>query len=127
MTYVVTENCIQCKFTDCVDICPVDAFYEGPNFLVISPAECIDCNACVAECPAEAIYADDRLPPGQEHFIKLNEELSEKWPNLSRKKPALPEAEKWNGKLGKIALLEIPDNERSNRAGKASEAFTSTI
>jgi ferredoxin len=76
MTYVVTEACIKCKYTDCVDVCPVDCFHEGPNFLVIDPEECIDCTLCVAECPAEAIFAEDDVPKGQEHFIALNAELA---------------------------------------------------
>src|SRR5512135_1160884 len=80
MTYVVTENCIKCKYTDCVDVCPVDCFREGPNFLVIDPDECIDCTLCVAECPAEAIYAEDDVPENQRHFIALNAELAKAWP-----------------------------------------------
>ena len=72
MTYVVTENCIQCKFTDCVDVCPVDCFVEGPNFLAINPDECIDCTLCVAECPAEAIFAEDDVPADQQEYIALN-------------------------------------------------------
>ena len=80
MTYVVGEGCIACKYTDCVEVCPVDCFHEGPNFLVIDPEECIDCSLCEPECPAEAIYAEDDLPSDQSHFLKLNEELSEEWP-----------------------------------------------
>ena len=72
MAYVVTDNCIKCKYTDCVDVCPVDCFHEGPNFLVIDPEECIDCTLCEPECPAEAIYAEDDVPAGQENFIELN-------------------------------------------------------
>src|SRR3989304_4179956 len=79
MTYVVTESCIKCKYTDCVDVCPVDCFREGPNCLVIDPDECIDCTLCVAECPVEAIYAEDDLPKEQRHFTGLNAELSKKW------------------------------------------------
>ena len=75
MTYVVTESCIRCKYTDCVDVCPVDCFREGENFLAIDPDECIDCTLCVAECPVEAIFAEDDVPAGQEHFIALNAEL----------------------------------------------------
>jgi ferredoxin len=80
MTFVVTENCIQCKYTDCVEVCPVDCFYEGPNFLVIHPDECIDCALCEPECPAEAIFSEDELPDGQEAFIEINAEMSEVWP-----------------------------------------------
>ncbi len=76
MTYVVTEPCIKCKYTDCVDVCPVDCFREGPNFLVIDPDECIDCTLCVAECPVEAIFAEDDVPDAQKRFIALNAELA---------------------------------------------------
>src|SRR5690349_24604071 len=72
MTYVVTESCIRCKYTDCVDVCPVDCFREGPNFLVIDPDECIDCTLCVAECPVEAIFAEDDVPEDQQAFKALN-------------------------------------------------------
>lgn len=106
MTFVVTENCIKCKFTDCVDVCPVDCFHEGPNMLVIDPEECIDCTLCEPECPVEAIYAEDELPEGQENFIELNKELSESWPVITEVKEPPPEAEDWNGKPGKINLLE---------------------
>ena len=106
MTYVVTENCIKCKYTDCVDVCPVDCFHEGPNFLVINPEECIDCTLCVPECPAEAIFAEDDLPADQAQFIDLNEELSQKWPVISARKDPLEGADDWNGKEGKADLLE---------------------
>jgi len=106
MTYVVTENCIKCKFTDCVDVCPVDCFHEGPNFLVIDPEECIDCTLCVPECPADAIYADDELPEEMEHFTELNAELSEKWPVISEIKKAPEDAEEWNGVSDKLQYLE---------------------
>lgn len=106
MTYVVTDNCIRCKYTDCVDVCPVDCFHEGPNFLVIDPDECIDCTLCVPECPAEAIFADDELPSGQESFLELNAELAKKWPVLSEKKTALPDAEEWDGVAEKLKYLE---------------------
>ena len=106
MTFVVTENCIKCKYTDCVDVCPVDCFHEGPNFLVIDPEECIDCTLCEPECPAEAIYSEDELPEDQQHFLQLNEELSQKWPVLDEKKEPLPDAEEWDGKPFKLAKLE---------------------
>ncbi|MBT5330750.1 MAG: ferredoxin family protein [Porticoccaceae bacterium] len=106
MTFIVGENCIKCKFTDCVEVCPVDCFYEGPNFLVIHPDECIDCALCEPECPAEAIYSEDEVPADQEVFIELNAELADVWPNITQKKDELPEAEEWNGKAGKIELLE---------------------
>lgn len=106
MTYVVSEPCIKCKYTDCVDVCPVDCFREGPNFLVIDPDECIDCTLCVAECPVNAIYAEDDLPAEQHHFIALNAELSKKWKPIIEKKDALPDADEWSGVKDKLNLLE---------------------
>ena len=106
MTYVVTENCIRCKYTDCVDVCPVEAFHEGPNFLVINPDECIDCDVCIPECPAEAIFAEDDLPPEMENFIEINAELVTQWPVITEKKDPLPDAEEWNGVKGKLKYLE---------------------
>ncbi|NBR98331.1 MAG: ferredoxin family protein, partial [Betaproteobacteria bacterium] len=92
MTYVVTEGCIKCKFTDCVDVCPVDCFREGPNFLVIDPDECIDCTLCVAECPAEAIFAEDDVPADQQDFIELNAELAQHWKPIIESKAAMTDA-----------------------------------
>jgi ferredoxin len=106
MAFVVTENCIKCKFTDCVDVCPVDCFHEGPNFLVIDPDECIDCTLCEPECPAGAIFSEDELPAGQEQFVELNAELAKIWPTITDVKDASPDAEEWNGKPGKLELLE---------------------
>ncbi len=106
MTFVVTDNCIRCKYTDCVEVCPVDCFYEGPNFLVINPDECIDCALCEPECPANAIFSEDEIPAGQEEFLAINEELSGIWPNITEKKDPLPEYEKWDGVSGKIQYLE---------------------
>ncbi len=106
MTYVVAENCIRCKYTDCVTVCPVDAFHEGPNFLVINPEECIDCDLCVPECPAEAIFAEDDLPADQQQFIEINAELAKTWPVINEQKEPLPDAEKWNGMKGKLQYLE---------------------
>jgi len=106
MTYVVTENCIKCKYTDCVEVCPVDCFHVGPNFLVIDPDECIDCTLCEPECPAEAIFAEDDLPEGQEKFLPLNEELSRIWPVITEIIPAPEDADEWNGKPNKLELLE---------------------
>lgn len=106
MTHVVTEACIKCRYTDCVDVCPVDCFHAGPNFLVINPDECIDCAVCVAECPAGAIYAEEDLPEGQEIFIQLNAELSQQWEVISSNEGSLPDAEEWKDKTGKLALLE---------------------
>lgn len=106
MTFVVTENCIKCKYTDCVEVCPVDCFHEGPNFLVIDPEECIDCTLCEPECPAEAIFADDDLPEEQHHFLQLNAELAEHWPVITEKKEPPADAEEWDGKPDKLDLLE---------------------
>lgn len=106
MAYVVTENCILCKYTDCVEVCPVDCFHEGPNFLVIDPDECIDCTLCVPECPVNAIFAEDDLPEDQKHFIALNAELAKKWPVITEKKDPLPEAAKWENVPGKLKYLE---------------------
>src|SRR6056300_1393094 len=98
MTFVVTENCIKCKYTDCVEVCPVDCFHIGPNFMVIDPDECIDCTLCEPECPAEAIFAEDELPEGMENYIELNEELSREWPVITEQIDALPDAAEWDGK-----------------------------
>ncbi len=106
MTFVVTENCIKCKYTDCVDVCPVDCFHVGPNFLVIDPEECIDCTLCEPECPAEAIFSEDDLPDNQSEFLKINEELSLVWPVISEKTEPPEDAADWDGKTGKISLLE---------------------
>jgi len=90
MTFVVTENCIKCKYTDCVEVCPVDCFHEGPNMLVIDPDECIDCTLCEPECPAEAIFSEEELPDGQQAFKALNAELAKQWPVITEKKDTRP-------------------------------------
>ena len=105
MTYVVTENCIQCKYTDCVDVCPVDCFVEGPNFLAIDPEECIDCTLCVAECPVEAIFAEDDVPEDQQEFIEINARLAKVWPIISQRKDPLPDADKFASETNKRELL----------------------
>ncbi len=106
MTFVVTESCIKCKYTDCVEVCPVDCFHEGPNFLVIDPEECIDCTLCEPECPVEAIYAEDDLPEGQEAFLQINAELSERWPVITEIKDPPPDAKDWEEVKDKRHLLE---------------------
>jgi ferredoxin len=106
MTYVVTESCIRCKYTDCVDVCPVDCFREGPNFLVIDPDECIDCTLCVAECPVEAIFAEDDVPPAQQQFIAMNAELAKAWKPIIERKPAPPDADEWKDVPDKLKYLE---------------------
>ncbi|KMO38571.1 ferredoxin FdxA [Methylobacterium aquaticum] len=100
MTYVVTENCIKCKYMDCVEVCPVDCFYEGENMLVIQPDECIDCGVCEPECPAEAIKPDTE--PGLESWLKLNADMAKSWPNITQKKAAPADAKEWDGKTGKF-------------------------
>jgi ferredoxin len=105
MTYVVTESCIKCKYTDCVEVCPVDCFYEGPEFLVIHPDECIDCGLCEPECPIEAIFADDELPKDQIEFIEINLKLSEVFENITEAKKPLPEAEKYKDVKNKREFL----------------------
>ena len=106
MTYAVTENCIKCKYTDCVEVCPVDCFHEGPNFLVIDPQECIDCALCVPTCPVNAIFSEEDLPEDQRRFLDVNAELAERWPIITVKKDALPDADDWKDKPGKFELLE---------------------
>jgi len=106
MAFVVGDNCIKCKFTDCVEVCPVDCFYEGPNFLVINPDECIDCALCEPECPAEAIFEEDDLPEDQKEFIELNAKLSLEWPNITEMKAPPDDADDWNGVKNKLKHLE---------------------
>ncbi|MCC2651601.1 MAG: ferredoxin [Microvirga sp.] len=100
MTYVVTENCIKCKYMDCVEVCPVDCFYEGENMLVIHPDECIDCGVCEPECPAEAIKPD--AEPGLEQWLKLNADMAKSWPNITLKKDAPADAKEFDGVAGKF-------------------------
>ena len=103
MTYLVTENCIKCKYQDCVEVCPVDCFYEGENFLVIHPDECIDCGVCEPECPAEAIVPDTE--PDMEKWLVINTKFAEAWPNISRKGEAPADADEWKDKPGKLEML----------------------
>ena len=101
MTYIVTENCIKCKYMDCVEVCPVDCFYEGENMLVIHPDECIDCGVCEPECPAEAIKPDTE--PGLDEWLKINTELAEKWPNITIKREPPADAKEHDGEPDKKA------------------------
>ncbi|BBA36037.1 4Fe-4S ferredoxin iron-sulfur binding domain-containing protein [Methylocaldum marinum] len=107
MTYVVTENCIRCKYTDCVEVCPVDCFHEGENFLVIDPEECIDCTLCAAECPVGAIFGEDELPPEYAGYKALNAELAKTWPLISAAKAPLPDAGEWADRPGKREHLVL--------------------
>lgn len=105
MTHVVTEACIRCKYTDCVDVCPVDCFREGPNFLAIDPDECIDCAVCIPECPVNAILPEEDVPGDQQHYIKLNADLAKNWPSITKRKASLPDAEEWKDRTGKLPEL----------------------
>lgn len=105
MTFVVTENCIRCKYTDCVEVCPVDCFHEGPNMLVINPDECIDCALCEPECPAEAIFSEDDLPEKFQNFLEINEQKAKDWPVLTTHKDN-PDAAQWDGVEDKLQYLE---------------------
>ena len=107
-THIVTDNCIKCKYTDCVSVCPVDCFYEGPNFLAINADECINCGVCVPVCPAQAIMRtnDNRPDVDLRFWFELNQRLSQKWPNINKQKDPLPDAADLDGKANKIDMLE---------------------
>ena len=106
MTHIVTESCIKCRYTDCVDVCPVDCFRAGPNFLVIDPDECIDCAVCIPECPVDAIYAEEDVPEDQKDFIDINAELSKEWPSITRAEEKADDADEWADIDDKRNLLE---------------------
>ena len=106
MTFIVNDKCIKCKYTDCVEVCPVDCFHEGPNFLVIDPDECIDCTLCEPECPVDAIVSEDDLADTDQHFLALNAELSREWPVITEKKDAPEDAADWEGVADKLQYLE---------------------
>ena len=106
MTFVVTESCIKCTYTDCVEVCPVDCFHEGPNFLVINPEECIDCAMCEPECPVDAILSEDDLPEDQTEFLEINEELSTQWPVLTVRKDPPDDAAEWEEVKDKRQYLD---------------------
>jgi ferredoxin len=106
MTHVVTESCIKCKYTDCVDVCPVDCFHEGPNMLVIDPDECIDCAVCIPECPVNAIYAEEDVPEGQRDFTALNADLARAWPVITDRKDPPPDADSFKDVKDKLGYLE---------------------
>ncbi|MEO8136837.1 MAG: ferredoxin FdxA [Betaproteobacteria bacterium] len=106
MTHIVTDSCIRCKYMDCVEVCPVDCFHEGPDFLVINPDECIDCAVCIPECPVDAIYVDNELPTEMAHFLDLNRKLSQQWPVITERKEPPPDADQWKDVTNKLAGLE---------------------
>ena len=106
MTFVVTEACIKCKYMDCVEVCPVDCFHEGPNMLVINPDECIDCTLCEPECPVDAILSEDELSDDQQKFLQINIELSEKWPVIVEIKDVPTDADEWVDVKDKLEYLE---------------------
>jgi ferredoxin len=106
MTYVVTESCIRCKYMDCVEVCPVDCFYEGENMLVIHPDECIDCGVCEPECPVEAIVPDTE--DGLDKWLELNREYSEKWPNITKKGEGPGDADTYAKEAGKFEKFFSP-------------------
>ena len=106
MPFIVIESCIKCKYTDCVEVCPVDCFHEGPNMLVIDPDECIDCTLCEPECPVEAIMSEDDVDESQQEFIALNAELSREWPVIAEMKDAPADADDWKEVKDKLKHLE---------------------
>ena len=105
MPFVVTEKCIKCRYTDCVEVCPVNCFYEGENMVVINPDECIDCGVCEPECPIEAIKSDEELAPGEEHWLEINAKYSATWPNITKSKGPLEGADDMAEKADKEPLL----------------------
>ena len=105
MTYVVTESCIRCRYTDCVEVCPVDCFHGGEHMLVINPEECIDCNLCVSHCPVNAIFAEDDVPEDQEEFIELNAKFAQTWPVINEQEAAPTDAKDWEAVKNKRSLL----------------------
>ena len=107
MTYVVTENCIRCKYMDCVEVCPVDCFYEGTNMLAIQPDECIDCGVCVPECPAEAIQPDTE--PNLDQWLALNAQYAQVWPNITKRKEAPADSKEWDGAPNKFEQFFNPE------------------
>ena len=108
MTHVVTEACIHCKYTDCVAVCPVECFHEGPNFLVIDPGACIDCGVCIPECPVEAIVDEKELADHQREYLSLNARLAKAWPLITTSHEPLPQADAYAGHTDKRALLQAP-------------------
>ena len=114
MTFLVTEPCIKCKYTDCVEVCPVDCFHEGPNMLVIDPEECIDCAMCETECPVEAIVSEDDVTDEQRDFLKINEKYSALWPVITSMKAAPEDADDWRNVKDKRQYIESTSTNKSD-------------
>lgn len=112
MTHLVTENCIKCKYTDCVTVCPVDCFHEGPNFLVINPDECIDCGVCIPECPVNAILPDTEISEDHDLWLKINTMASKKWPIINKSKSPPVDADEWKDKKNKLPMLTTWDGQQ---------------
>ncbi len=108
MTHVVTDNCIKCKYMDCVEVCPVDCFYVGETMLVIHPDECIDCGVCVPECPADAIMPDSEIAAAP-HWLEFNRTYAGQWPNIVEKTDPPADADTWNGVPDKLAQYFNPN------------------
>ena len=129
MTYVVTEACIKCKFMDCVEVCPVDCFYEGENMLVINPDECIDCGVCEPECPPEAIKADTES--GLEKWLSVNAEYAKIWPNISQKGEPRPTPRKWRASRTSSRNSSRPEARlgflSGRHVGRVSSAYRTTV
>ncbi|RZF24445.1 ferredoxin family protein [Paraburkholderia sp. UYCP14C] len=106
MTYVVTESCIRCRYTDCVEVCPTDCFRQGPNFLVIDPDECIDCGVCAPECPVDAIVSSEDIAEDQLAFVELNAALAKQWPAIDARQAPLPDADEWKDVQSKLRYLQ---------------------
>jgi ferredoxin len=124
MPFVVTENCIKCKYTDCVEVCPVDCFHEGPNFLVIDPDECIDCTLCEPECPINAIYPADDVPAGQEGYLALNAELSKAWPVLTHAQGCAPRCQGMGRQTGQVATAGTVTGKKNGRRWRPFDVGT---
>jgi ferredoxin len=105
MTYVVTEECIGCKHTDCIEVCPVDCFHEGPNFIAIDPDSCVDCGLCEIECPIGAIASENELTQERRHYLALNRELAAIWPGITQRKDAMAGAGEWASRTDKLIHL----------------------